>query len=63
MHRLTGLTWLFLFMVLFLSAATCAAVRNFSSIGVDFSGVSRIAKGLGPVQATACGSSTPTDWV
>ena len=47
MHRLTGLTWLFLFMVLFLSTATCAAVRNFSSIGVDVSGVSRIAKGLG----------------
>ena len=47
MHRLTGLTWIFLFMVVFLSIATCTAVRNVSSIGVDVTGVSRIAKGLG----------------
>jgi uncharacterized protein YgiM (DUF1202 family) len=47
MHRLTGLTWMFLFMVLFLSIATFAAVRNVSSIGVDVSGVSRIARGVG----------------
>jgi hypothetical protein len=42
---------MFLFMVLFLSTATCAAVRNTSSIGVDVSGVNGIAQWLGLADA------------
>src|SRR5437763_14739679 len=46
-YSLTGLTWMFLFILLFLSVASCAAVRKLSGNGVEVSGVSRFAKGLG----------------
>ena len=43
-YRLSGLTWLFVFMILAMSVATWSAVRQVNNLGVEVSNVTRIAK-------------------